>query len=98
MMQVGVDRCAYSKMVEQRPSMFTNEGKDFKEWAARCNKWWEQFRASTTFHKKVMIWNAYKDRVEPNPGASHGPGNEKDSQEWHARALVWAAQYGVRPE
>ena len=26
MMQTGVDRAAYSKMVEQRPSMFTNEG------------------------------------------------------------------------
>lgn len=33
MMQTGVDRAVYSKMVEQRPSMFTNEGRDFKEWA-----------------------------------------------------------------
>ena len=87
MMQTGVDRAAYSKMVEQRPSMFTNEGKDFKEWAARCNKWWESFRGSSTFRKKVIIWNAYD-----------GPGSDKDSHEWHARALEWAAQYGVRPE
>ncbi len=98
MMQTGVDRAAYSKMVEQRPSMFTNEGKDFKEWAARCNKWWESFRGSSTFRKKVIIWNAYRDRVKPNPGAYDAPGSDKDSHEWHARALEWAAQYGVRPE
>ena len=98
MMQTGVDRAAYSKMVEQRPSMFTNEGKDFKEWAARCNKWWESFRGSSTFRKKVIIWNAYRDRVKPNPGAYDGPGSDKDSHEWHARALEWAAHYGVRPE
>ena len=51
MMQTGVDRAVYSKMVEQRPSMFTNEGRDFKEWAARCGKWWESFRGSSAFRK-----------------------------------------------
>ena len=53
-MQTGVDRAVYSKMVEQRPSMFTNEGRDFKEWAARCGKWWESFRGSSAFRKKVI--------------------------------------------